>query len=88
MTKNIENESSNNVVIFNESGLDLEVNFDFENETVWLTQLQLSQLFETSTDNVGLHLINIFNEGELTENSTTEDFSVVRLEGKRKVKRI
>ncbi|MCT7528003.1 virulence RhuM family protein [Aliarcobacter cryaerophilus] len=50
-------------------------------------QLQMSQLFDTSTDNVGLHLKNIYLEKELDENSTTEFFSVVRKEGNRLVKR-
>lgn len=47
----------------------------------------MAQLFETSTDNISLHLLNIFEEGELDEDATTEDFSVVRLEGSREVKR-
>ena len=61
----------------------LEVALD--RETVWLNQM--SVLFDTSTDNVGLHLKNIFAEGELQEDRTTEDFSVVRQEGKRQVRR-
>jgi len=56
-------------------------------ETVWLNQSQMSVLFGTSTDNVGLHLKNIYQEGELEEVRTTEDFSVVRQEGKRQVHR-
>lgn len=58
-----------------------------EQETVWLNQSQMSVLFDTTTDNVGLHLKNIFLEGELEEDRTTEDFSVVRQEGKRQVRR-
>lgn len=58
-----------------------------ENETVWLNQPQMAMLFDTSTDNISLHLKNIYAEGELDENRTTEDFSVVRQEGKRQVKR-
>lgn len=58
-----------------------------ENETVWLNQSQMAMLFDTSTDNISLHLKNIYAEGELDENLTTEDFSVVRQEGKRQVKR-
>lgn len=65
----------------------LDVNFDPAHETVWLSQAQIADLFETSIDNVGLHLKNIFNEAELDESSTTKDFSVVRNEGSRKVKR-
>lgn len=58
-----------------------------EQETVWLSQAQMAELFDTSSDNVGLHIKNIYQEGELMENSTTEDFSVVRQEGKRQVRR-
>lgn len=58
-----------------------------EAETVWLTQKQMAALFGTSSDNIGLHLKNIYAEGELDESSTTEDFSVVRQEGGREVRR-
>ncbi len=74
-----------NLVIYNDGELELKVSVD--SETIWLTQLQMSQLFDTSTDNVGLHLKNIYLEKELDENSTTEFFSVVRKEGNRLVKR-
>ena len=65
-----------NLVVYNDGELELKVSVD--SETIWLTQLQMSQLFDTSTDNVGLHLKNIYLEKELDENSTTEFFSVVR----------
>ena len=58
-----------------------------EMETVWLNQRQMSELFEKDTDTIGLHLKNIFAEGELAESSTTEFFSVVQSEGNRKVNR-
>jgi hypothetical protein len=54
---------------------------------VWLTQRQMSELFESSTDNIGLHLKNIFADSELRESATTEDFSVVQSEGGRRVHR-
>lgn len=63
------------------------VDVRLDRETVWLTQRQMSELFETSTDNVGLHLKNIFADKELEEMATTEDFSVVQLEGGRRVGR-
>ena len=65
----------------------LDVSFDPTHETVWLTQAQIANLLETSIDNVSLHLRNIFDDSELDEYSTTEDFSVVRNEGSRKVRR-
>jgi death-on-curing family protein len=59
----------------------------FEQDTVWLNQKQLGDLFGKDPDTIGLHLKNIFSEEELDENSTTEVFSVVQKEGKREVKR-
>ncbi len=59
----------------------------FMGETVWLTQALMADLFQTSSDNISLHLKNIYAEGELEQNATTEDFSVVRQEGARQVKR-
>lgn len=58
-----------------------------EGDTLWLTQRQISELLDTSTDNVGLHLKNIYSTGELAEEATTEDFSVVQTEGTRSVRR-
>jgi len=56
-------------------------------KTVWLTQKQMSQLFDKDTDTIGLHLKNIYQSGELDEISTTEESSVVQQEGKRQVQR-
>jgi prophage maintenance system killer protein len=64
-----------------------EVQVRFDNETVWLSQKQMGQLFDKDTDTIGLHLINIYKSGELKEISTTEESSVVQQEGKRNVKR-
>lgn len=58
-----------------------------ENETLWLTQKQMAELFNCSTDNISLHLKNIFNEGELDPISTTEESSVVQTEGTRQITR-
>lgn len=64
-----------------------EVSVKLEGNTIWLTQRQLSEILDTSTDNIGLHLKNIFASGELMETATTEDFSVVQQEGQRSVSR-
>lgn len=58
-----------------------------EQETVWFSQAQMAELFDTSADNIGLHLKNIYLEVELKELATTEDFSVVRQESNRQVRR-
>ncbi|WP_017925243.1 RhuM family protein [Thioalkalivibrio sp. HL-Eb18] len=65
----------------------VEVRLDAGRDTVWLTQRQMAELFDTSTDNVGLHLKNIYKDDELDEPATTEDSSVVREEGTRQVSR-
>lgn len=56
-------------------------------ETLWLPQRQMAELFQTTTDNIGLHLRNIYAERELVEKATAEDFSVVQNEGGRAVRR-
>ncbi|MBR3921786.1 MAG: virulence RhuM family protein [Kiritimatiellae bacterium] len=58
-----------------------------ENETVWLTQSQMGELFGCTTRNVRLHLENIYSCGELTQGATRKDFFLVRQEGDRQVKR-
>lgn len=55
----------------------------FENETIWLSQKLMAVLFDCSTDNISLHLKNIFKSGELNENSVAEDFSVTATDGKK-----
>jgi len=64
-----------------------EIQVKLYNETVWLTQKQMSELFDKDIDTIGLHLKNIYKSGELSELSTTEEYSVVQKEGNRKVKR-
>ena len=63
------------------------VNVVFYEENFWLTQSGMAELFDCTTDNVSLHLKNIYAEGELEQNATTEKFSVVRKEGSRTVNR-
>ena len=63
------------------------VNVVFYNENFWLTQSGMAELFGCTTDNVSLHLKNIYAEGELEQNATTEKFLVVRKEGTRTVNR-
>lgn len=75
------------VLVYEAADGSARVDVRLDQETVWLTQRQMSDLFETSTDNVGLHLKNIFADGELSEPETTEDFSAVQTEGKRQVRR-
>lgn len=59
----------------------------FENETLWLTQAQIAELFQTTVPNINLHLKAIYAEGELTEEATIKSHLIVRLEGSRQVSR-
>ncbi|MDR0799513.1 MAG: virulence RhuM family protein, partial [Dysgonamonadaceae bacterium] len=59
-----------------------------QDDTIWLSQKNMGLLFDTSIDNISLHIKNIYTEGELNEISTTEDYSVVQQEGSREVCRI
>ena len=63
-----------------EGGIKLDVRLEWE--SIWLSQKQMSQLFHKDTDTIGLHLPNIFKEGELEESATTEDSSVVGAAGR------
>ena len=58
-----------------------------ENETLWMTQSQMAELFQTSVANINIHIKNILDEGELLEVATIKDFLIVRLEGQREVQR-
>ncbi|MDR3425724.1 MAG: virulence protein RhuM/Fic/DOC family protein [Alphaproteobacteria bacterium] len=73
------------IVIYEQEGRAVEVRLD--GDTVWLTQRQMSELLDSSTDNIGLHIKRIYEDGELAEMATTEESSVVQTEGKRSVAR-
>jgi prophage maintenance system killer protein len=66
---------------------ELQVRLDTQEDTVWLTQAQMAELFDTTPENVLMHLKNIYKDGELNQNPTTKKFLVVRQEGARQVKR-
>ena len=80
-------ENTSQLVIYQTEEGSTKLDVRFQDETVWLTQKLMAELFQTSTDNIGLHLKNIYAEQELDELSTTKDFSVVRQEGNRQVSR-
>jgi len=75
------------IVLYKSKDGSVKLDVQLEKETIWLSQKQMSQLFEKDTDTIGLHIRNVFKEGELKESATTEDSSVVQKEGKRKITR-
>lgn len=79
-------ESKGEIILY-KSGKDFQIDVKLEDETVWLSQKLMANLFEKDSDTIGLHIKNIYSEKELKEKSTTEYFSVVQKEGNRSVKR-
>lgn len=77
----------NKIEIYKSSSATTEVYVQIDNDTVWLSQKDLADLFQTTVPNINMHLKNIFEENELDEISTIKDFLIVRKEGKREVKR-
>ena len=82
----IQNDSKGEIVMYQpDETIRLEVRV--ENDTVWLTQAQMAELFDATKQNISLHIINVYSEGELDELSTVKDYLTVRQEGQRMVKR-
>ena len=79
--------SSAEFLIFERQTQDKGIQVRFENGDLWLTQKAMSELYNCTTDNISLHLKNIYSDYELDKESTTEDFSIVQKEGNREVKR-
>ena len=75
------------VVLYQIEGTNICVNVMFKEETFWMTQKAMANLFDCTTDNISLHLKNIYKEEELEKEATTELFSIVQNEGQRNVTR-
>ena len=75
----------NEILLFEKQDVKLEVNM--KDDSVWLTQGQMAELFNTSRTNIIEHISNIYSDEELDKNSTCQDFRQVRKEGKRTVTR-
>ena len=80
-------DKNNQIIIYNTEDGETKIEVRMKDETVWLSQKQMAELFDCSVDNISLHLKNIYFEGELAENSTTEESSIVQTEGGRRVNR-
>ena len=88
MTKNFEiRNSTAEFLTFVATGKEDGIQVLYKDETVWATQKAMATLFDCSTDNVGLHLKNIYESGELNKEATTEKISAVQKEGDRQVTR-
>ena len=72
-----------NFLIYNTPDEDVSIQAVVKDESIWLTQKAMAELFGCSTDNISLHLKNIFSEGELDKNSVTEKISATASDGKK-----
>lgn len=80
-------ESMGEIVIYQIDEANTQIDVKFYDETVWLTQMQMAELFQTSRTNVVEHIKNIYEEKELDEGATCRKFRQVRIEGPRQVER-
>ena len=75
------------LIIYNTQDGSTSIDVKLEDETVWLTQAQMAELFLTTPQNITLHIRNVFKEKELEQSSTCKEFLQVQREGKRNVTR-
>ena len=80
-------ENKSQIIIYQTENGETKLDVRFQDETVWLTQKLMAELFQTTSQNITIHLKNIFEEGELDEAATCKDFLQVQNEGSREVKR-
>lgn len=79
--------NSNEIIWYQSDEIAEHIEVRLENDTVWLTQAQMSTLFNQTKQNISLHINNCFKEGELEKIATVKESLTVQLEGKRRVKR-
>lgn len=82
----MEKNETNEIIIYQPDDT-LKLDVRVEDETVWLNQIQMAELFQATKQNISLHISNIYKDGELDVASTVKDYLTVQTEGKRKVKR-
>ena len=80
-------ENMGNIIIYKSADGQTKIDVKIEDETVWLTQAQMAELFDSSKQDVSYHINNIYEENELEENRTVKEFLTVQDEGNRKVSR-
>lgn len=81
-------ENKNSIIIYSTADGDMKLEVRLENETVWLSQKQMAELFDCGIRNVSIHLRNVYDEAELSESQTMKDYFIVQKEGSKEVKRL
>ena len=80
-------EQQKNIAIYQSADGKIELNIPFDNDTIWISQKQMAELFEKDVRTINEHIGNIYDEGELEKNATIRKFRIVQTEGKRRVER-
>ena len=81
-------EQNNQIIIYSTPDSEMKLEVKLEDETVWLSQKQMAELFDCGMANISLHLQNVYNEAELSENQTIKEYLIVQKEGKKEVRRL
>ena len=79
--------SNSEILLYQTEDGQTKIDVRLDKETVWLSQVQMAELFQTTKQNISLHIKNVFEEGEQEEISTVKDYLTVQTEGKREVQR-
>ncbi len=87
MTDNLPTQNTGNLLLYQTEDGQTRVEVRFEGGTLWLSQAQMVELFQTTKQNISLHINNIFEENELQPEATVKEYLTVQTEGKREVKR-
>jgi len=87
MAENLPEKSNSQILIYQTEGGQTKIEVRLENETVWLTQKLMAELFQVTIPTINEHIKNIYNEAELGSEATIRKFRIVQKEGKRKVSR-
>ena len=79
---------NNNIIMYISKDGNVKVDVNLKNDDIWMSQNELAKLFDTTKNNISIHMKNIFESGELEESSTVKNFLTVQQEGTRNVKRM
>jgi hypothetical protein len=79
---------TNEIVIYQDQDFSTKIEVRIEDETVWLTQAQMAELFKATKQNISLHINNVYKEGELIYEATVKEYLTVQKEGNRQVSRL
>ncbi len=80
-------ENDNRIILYQDDNEITRISVRFSDEDLWLTQNQLAEIYDTTQENISMHIGNIYMDGELEENRTNKHFLLVRQEGNRQVRR-